>query len=539
MAGPETRLVNRCTYAERHPDIGTEEGKSEAAALGKLRHPFVKLSVLTTAIDRPELLEQVLGDGSGTDPQAPVLRQAIEAVWAGDLPKAAQLVSGVDIQQVTAFASACVSREQSLWITAQAALDRAISKQAAAAVGSAAAEQPSGAVTPEPSEAANTGLTETDVARAIMETRDQTAGQAAAMTPAAARQALSRPELVLREGSVSASVLGAVEPSAVQAQLAESAPKVARFLAGTGYFSLPRPTLDAAVAETARMIAFTELQKYLAAQKQAAIQSLSVLGVTSPIGYLHLERLAFTPVGYERGDLAYSLPMLPNETVRLTHSEWSKTSQEFSQLVATSLETAKQDAVAQTSELTEAVTAQQQHSSAFSSSTTASGGFGPVHISETVSANANDSAGRTAQSSAKHSQEITRQASSRSKEEHKITFNVSTSYEVADQSFREFTNPSDQPVRWDFYRLMKKWQIDLYRYDIRLTYDIIVPEPASYLLRHYIELAQLKTDLERGFKLTLSPTGITRHTWQDLSNQYDVALDPPPLIPPKAPPRPR
>jgi hypothetical protein len=373
MAGPETRLVNRCTYAERHPDTRTQEGKAEATALAKLRHPFLKLGVLTTAIDRPGLLNQVLGDGSGTDPQAPVLRQALEAVWAGDLLKAAQLVSGVDVEQVVAFASACVSREQGLWTTAQAALDRAISKQATAVAGSAAVEQPAGEVSPEPSEVADIRLTRADVAdQAIRETRDHAAEQVAGMTPAAARQALSRPELVLREGSVSAAVLGTVEPSAVQAQLAESSPKVATFLAGTGYFSLPRPTLDAALAETSRMIAFTELQKYLAAQKQAAIQSLSVLGVTSPIGYLHLERLAFTPVGYERGDLVYSLPMLPHETVRLTHSEWSKTSQEFSQLVATSLETAKQDAVAQTSELTESVTAQQQHSSAFSSSTTAS-----------------------------------------------------------------------------------------------------------------------------------------------------------------------
>ena len=38
--------------------------------------------------------------------------------------------------------------------------------------------------------------------------------------------------------------------------------------------------------------------------------------------------------------------------------------------------------------------------------------------------------------------------------------------------------------------------------------------PAIFNYRHYIELAQLKADLERGFKLTLDPTGITRHTWQ-------------------------
>ena len=42
-----------------------------------------------------------------------------------------------------------------------------------------------------------------------------------------------------------------------------------------------------------------------------------------PGGYLHLERLNFTPIGYERGELVYSLPLTPGETVRLSHREWS------------------------------------------------------------------------------------------------------------------------------------------------------------------------------------------------------------------------
>ena len=38
-----------------------------------------------------------------------------------------------------------------------------------------------------------------------------------------------------------------------------------------------------------------------------------------PVGYLHLERIGFTPVGIERGELVYSVPLSPKEEVNITH----------------------------------------------------------------------------------------------------------------------------------------------------------------------------------------------------------------------------
>jgi hypothetical protein len=74
------------------------------------------------------------------------------------------------------------------------------------------------------------------------------------------------------------------------------------------------------------------------------------------------------------------------------------------------------------------------------------------------------------------------------------------------------TRTSRTEVRWDFHRLMKVWQIDLYRYNVRLTYDLVIPEPGSYLVREYARLRELETVLGRRFGLALSGSTCTRAT---------------------------
>jgi len=121
------------------------------------------------------------------------------------------------------------------------------------------------------------------------------------------------------------------------------------------------------------------------------------------------------------------------------------------------------------------------------------------------------------------------------KKEHKISFKVTTTYELEEQSYREITNKLDRAVRWDFHRLMKKWRIDLYRYDVRLTYDIVIPEPGSYLLRKYILLKVLNDELAKPIDFALSPSSISRdpdpknpNSWVALSKKHGVSLDHPP-----------
>jgi hypothetical protein len=102
---------------------------------------------------------------------------------------------------------------------------------------------------------------------------------------------------------------------------------------------------------------------------------------------------------------------------------------------------------------------------------------------------------------------------------------------VEEESYREISNPLDRAVRWDFHRLMKKWQIDLYRYDVRLTYDIVIPEPGSYLLRKYIQLKLLNDELAKPNPFNLSPTNITPDNCDALTEMYGASLEPAPKDP--------
>jgi len=279
---------------------------------------------------------------------------------------------------------------------------------------------------------------------------------------------------------------------------------------------------------------YLDFQEYQNWKKEQALKAALETMKVEPVGYLHLERLQFTPVGYERGELVYTLPLLPGETIRLSYREWSRTETEYIKLVATSLETATEDALSEKSELSQSFKTEQQHSSALNASVSTSADLGPIKISTSVGYNSQNSESRSREYAAKHSREITKKASSRAKQEHKISFRVTTEYEVEEESYREISNPLDRAVRWDFHRLMKKWRIDLYRYDVRLTYDIVLPEPGSYLLRKYIQLKLLNDALAKPNPFNLSPADITLDPdrlpdrLNELMRIYGVSLDPPP-----------
>ncbi|MEN3369061.1 MAG: hypothetical protein V7609_1204 [Verrucomicrobiota bacterium] len=262
--------------------------------------------------------------------------------------------------------------------------------------------------------------------------------------------------------------------------------------------------------------------------RRTRLLRLADLMHAEPIGFLRVERLLFTPVGYALGDLMYSLPMLPGETVRLTHREFARTETEIIKLVTTSLETATQDTLSETSELAQSTGTQRQYSSAFSASATASGGFGPVNVSASAQFGINNSESVAQQTSIKRSREITREASSRAKQEHKISFRVSTQYEVEDNSFRELRNMSERAIRWDFHRLMKKWRVQLFRTDARMTYDLVIPEPGSYLLRKYIRRQRLAQGAAKPLEFIETPAVITPQRIAELTAKYRVSLPAPP-----------
>jgi hypothetical protein len=50
---------------------------------------------------------------------------------------------------------------------------------------------------------------------------------------------------------------------------------------------------------------------------------------TAPVGRLHLERLEMYPAGMERGELMFTIPMAPRETITVSHKEWSTRADEY------------------------------------------------------------------------------------------------------------------------------------------------------------------------------------------------------------------
>jgi hypothetical protein len=258
-----------------------------------------------------------------------------------------------------------------------------------------------------------------------------------------------------------------------------------------------------------------------------------------PVGLLHLERMSFIPAGIERGELTYSVPLSPGEEVNISHKEWSNTTEEFEQIVTDYLEAYSEEGVTEKTDLTQASTSQHEHSTGFTLGVTASGGWGPVSISTTLGYNVNDSASNSQQNSKTQSNELTRKASSRTKKEHKQSFKVASAAGTEDQAVRLIRNPfTDKATRVDYYQLVRKWRVDLYRYGLRMTYDLTIPEPGSDILSKIVELKSLTAALQEGFgspnstlpwaRFDLTPYQVTRGSYLGLAAQYGVTVEPPP-----------
>jgi hypothetical protein len=258
-----------------------------------------------------------------------------------------------------------------------------------------------------------------------------------------------------------------------------------------------------------------------------------------PIGFLHLERLTFAPDGIERGELVYSVPLAPGEEVNIAHKEWSHTSEEFQKIVTDSFEDFSEEGVAEKSELSQSANSQTQHANSIGTGVTASGEYGPVSVSSSLSVSVADSAQATQQSSRNQSIAVTRTASSRSKKEHKTSFKVASAAGTEDQAVRKIRNPyPDKSTRVDYYQLIRKWEVNVFRYGIRLTYDITVPEPGSDVISRIVEIESLKAAMEEGFaapnatlpwaRFDLKPGDVKRENYTALAAEYGAAVPAPP-----------
>jgi hypothetical protein len=213
----------------------------------------------------------------------------------------------------------------------------------------------------------------------------------------------------------------------------------------------------------------------------------------TPVGMLNLERIEMTPVGVERGALLATIPLAPREKTAVVHKEWSVTTREFESIVTDSLENISETGVTENTELATATTSQTSHSNQFNVNGTVSGTYGPVSATVASSFTAQDQSSDSANESRKHAISMTRSASTRVKKEHKVTISTTTVTGTAESSTRVLTNPSEtDPIRIDYFSLMRKWHVGLYRYGLRFTYDIAIPEPGAAMRELHAELFRLQ-----------------------------------------------
>ena len=236
----------------------------------------------------------------------------------------------------------------------------------------------------------------------------------------------------------------------------------------------------------------------------------------TPIGMLNLERIEMAPAGIQRGELIATIPLAPLEETAVIQKEWSVTTKEFTSIVTDSLETLSETGVTDNTELAQSTTSQLQHGNQFNITGTVSGGIPLISGSVTASFGAQDSASQSATDSRKHAVSLTQKASSRAKREHKVTISTTTQTGTSETSTRLLKNPSTtDPIRIDYFSMMRKWRVRLYRYGLRLTYDIVIPEPAGALRKAYADLAFLQSQIGP-FKFNVAFSEITTDIRVDL-----------------------
>jgi hypothetical protein len=251
-----------------------------------------------------------------------------------------------------------------------------------------------------------------------------------------------------------------------------------------------------------------------------------------PIGLLHLERLQMTPLDVERGELAYSLPLAPNEKVTLAHREWAVREEQFSEFIEDQLVNFSEQGVAQTNDIAMSSTTQSDHMNALSVNQPV-GGATAVHVTgavDTTSGPGSSVDDKTSKEESKSaSRTVTAVASTRTMKDHKISFTVTTVAGMEDFTAHLIENKhADKSMRIDYFKRVRNWRSDLYRYGVRLTYDVVLPDPGARLRDRVRELQQISQELSAEFQLGLVPSDVQVSNWESLADRYGVALPAPP-----------
>jgi hypothetical protein len=250
-----------------------------------------------------------------------------------------------------------------------------------------------------------------------------------------------------------------------------------------------------------------------------------------PIGLLHLELLQMTPEDIERGELVYSLPLAPKEKVTLSHKEWAIRETEFTEYVQDFLENFSEKGVAETDEIAVASERETRRTDRTSLSPTdgititapVDGGAAGMSVVTNT---------QSQRESRTHARSVTSRASSRSVRDHRVSFTVATTAGTEDFTARLLENASeDRAMRVDYYRRMRRWQVQLYRVGVRLTYDIVIPDPGRRLRARHELLRRYDTVLSAQFEPGVTPADLDGSSYLKYAAGYGAVLQEPPAAP--------
>lgn len=272
---------------------------------------------------------------------------------------------------------------------------------------------------------------------------------------------------------------------------------------------------------------------------QGAIAGFESRMTVEPVGNLHLERIEMYPAGVQRGELVHSLPLAPGETVNISHKEWSITEKEFEDIVEDYFEGYSEEGVAEKTDIAMSTDSQTQHSTALNVGASLSASYSSVTLSTSFGYNATTNDSQSKKDSRNHSMEMTKKASARTKKDHKITFKVTSVAGSEDQSVRVISNPSTtDSMRIDYFQLARKWKVDLLRYGLRMTYDIVIPNPGAGIVTLVEDVKSLDARINTPFAFTLPLSAIFYNSLatdpHDISNydrlaaQYETTVTAPP-----------
>jgi hypothetical protein len=184
---------------------------------------------------------------------------------------------------------------------------------------------------------------------------------------------------------------------------------------------------------------------------------------------------------------------------------------------------------------------QSQHATALNLGASLSASYATVTLSTSFGYNATTNDTRSKKDSRTHSMELTKKASARTKKDHKITFKVTSVAGSEDQSVRVISNPSPtDAMRIDYFQLARKWKVDLLRYGLRMTYDIVIPNPGSSIVTLVEDVKALDALIGTPFTFDLPLSAITYNAnatdpqlisnYDRLAAQYNAAVTPPPEV---------